>query len=376
MDTKVKVLFVIWALERGGAERFLVSLLKAIDKNRVEPTVCCLNWKGEWAPEVERAGIEVIALNKKRKIDLSVLLKLVRIMKKERFYIVNTYLWGADVVGRIAAILAGVPVIISTVQNVDVWKRWHHIIIDKILASRTDMFIAVSEAVRDYCNKRIGIPLKKIVVIPNAVEVERFQSNGHNEYLYNELNLNENDFILSCIARLTEQKGQRYLLQSISRLRSKFPNLRVIFAGEGEDKEILEKMAQELGVIDNVRFLGQRQDIPEILHLSDGVVLPSLYEGLPVCVVEAMAVGKPVIATAVGGTPEIVYDKETGFLIPPADVYALEKAIEELISLPDRGESIGRKAKEMVMERFSIDVVSRETESLFISLMGGDKCGE
>ena len=241
----------------------------------------------------------------------------------------NTYLWGADVIGRIAGILAGVPVIISTVQNVDVWKKWHHIIIDKILACRTDMFIAVSEAVRDYCNKRIGISLKRIIVIPNAIEVEKFQNNGHNEYLYNELNINENDFILSCIARLTEQKGQRYLLQSISRLRYKFPNLRVLFAGEGEDKEILEKMAQELGIIDNVRFLGQRQDISEILYLSDGVVLPSLYEGLPVCLVEAMAVGKPVIATAVGGTPEIVYDKETGFLIPPADVYALEKAIEK-----------------------------------------------
>jgi len=287
---------------------------------------------------------------------------------------VNTYLWGADVMGRIAGILAGVPVIISTVQNVDVWKKWHHIIIDKILACRTDMFIAVSEAVRDYCNKRIGISLKRIIVIPNAIEVEKFQNNGHNEYLYNELNINENDFILSCIARLTEQKGQRYLLQSISRLRYKFPNLRVLFAGEGEDKEILEKMAQELGIIDNVRFLGQRQDISEILYLSDGVVLPSLYEGLPMCLVEAMAVGKPVIATAVGGTPEVVYDKETGFLIPPTDINALTDAIEKLMNLPDKGEGMGRKAARMVRDRFSIDIVARKTEYLFHALVNDKKC--
>ena len=206
----VKVLFVIWSLERGGAERFLVSLVKTIDRTKIEPVVCCLNWKGEWAGEIENKDIKVIALNKKGKFDVFAFLKLVKIIKEGKFDIVNTHLWAADTIGRLAAITAGVSVIVSTAQNVDIWKRWWHKTIDRFLACKTDMIIAVSEAVKNYYNQKIRIPVSKITVIPNAIEVSRFEESKDISYLYKELKIKKDDLILSCIGRLTEQKGQIY----------------------------------------------------------------------------------------------------------------------------------------------------------------------
>ncbi len=196
----IKVLFVIRSLERGGAERFLAALVKSLDRNKIEPVVCCLNWKGQWAGEVEEKGIRVIALNKKGKFDIAAFFKLIKIMRQGNFDIVNTHLWAGDVLGRMAAIFSGVPVIVSTAQNVDLWKSWWHRAIDKILTSKTDMLIAVSEAVRDYYHKKVGIPLSKVAIIPNAIEVERFNGNTDGAYLYEELKINRSDFILSCCA--------------------------------------------------------------------------------------------------------------------------------------------------------------------------------
>lgn len=369
----IKALFVIWSLEKGGAERFLSALLKSLDRKKIEPVVCCLNWKGLWADEVEKKGIRVIALNKKGKFDIGSFLKLIAIMRQGKFDIVNTYLWAADVLGRIAAVFAGIPVIVSTAQNVDIWKRLRHRLMDKILSYKTDMLIAVSAAVKDYYHKKAGIPLSKITVIPNAIEIERFNPNGNSAYLYEELQLNRGDFILSCIGRLTEQKGQSYLLESAFRLSREHPDLKVLLVGDGEDREKLASLARDFGIESMVRFTGQRRDIAQILHISCALVLPSIYEGLPVCVLEAMASEKPVIATDVGGTKDLVVDKETGFLIPPKDSAALTLAVKNLINLPDKGKQMGKKAKAVVVKNYSIQSAAQKTEDLFLSLTNNRK---
>ena len=171
----LKVLFVIWSLERGGAERFLVALLKNIDLKEIKPTVCCLNWKGDFAKEVEQRGIRVIALHKKPGLDLWMLIRLYLLMRRERFDIVNTHLWAADSLGRIAAVLAQVPHIVCTLQNVDLWKGQAHWFLDRLLVSRTRMFIAVSKAVADYYAQKIRIPKGKLTIIPNAIEIAPYE---------------------------------------------------------------------------------------------------------------------------------------------------------------------------------------------------------
>jgi glycosyltransferase involved in cell wall biosynthesis len=166
---------------------------------------------------------------------------------------------------------------------------------------------------------------------------------------------------------LTEQKGQRYLLEAVSYLHTEYPNLRVLFVGEGEDHNQLIDLAKGKGVFEIVRFLGYRQDIPQILHLANALVLPSLYEGLPVCVLEAMACAKPVIATNVGGTAETVFDGKTGFLVEAKNSQALACGIRKLINLPDRGKEMGQKARELA-NGFSIKSVAQKTSELLLSL--------
>lgn len=364
----IKALFVIWSLDKGGAERFLTSLVSNIDRAKLEPVVCCLFKKGQWARELEEKGFKVIALNKKLGIDFKALFRLIKIIKEERPDIVNTCLWESDSFGRIAAILAGVCVIISTAQNVDMWKKWRHKSLDWLLALKTKKIIAVSQAAKEYYHKEIKIPLKKIKVIPNAIDIERFECTKDINYFYKELSLTKDDFILTCVGRLTEQKGQRYLLEALSLLKEGCPQIRVLFVGKGEDEKKLKELVNKFGINDLVRFMGFRLDIPEILKLTDAVVLPSLYEGLPVCILEAMAAEKPIIATKVGGSKSIIQDAKTGFLVPPQDAKALAEAIKKIISLPDKGKKLGGAAQEFVKERYSIKKIAKDTEKLFISL--------
>lgn len=365
----INVLFIIWSLERGGSERFLVALVKHLDRSKIHPVVCCLNWKGSWAGELEERDIEVIALNKKAKFDLKAFHKLVRIIKQGEFNIVNTHLWAADVFGRLAAIFAGVPIIISTAQNVDIWKKWWHRSIDRVLSYKTAKVIAVSEAVREYYHKKIGIPLSKIEYIPNAIEIERYENVGDVGYLRKELGLRENDFVIICVGRLVAQKGQRYLLEVVSSIKNKYPGLIILFAGSGEDEPELRNLASRLGVSGMVRFLGQRSDIPQLLHLSRVLVLSSLFEGLPLCVLEAMAESKPVIATDVGGTRELVVDNQTGFIVPSKDARSIANAIEKIIQQPQKAKAMGEQARNRVRERFSIEASATKTSELFLSLI-------
>ena len=369
MKEQVKVLFIIWSLEKGGAERFLTTLLKNIDKTRIAPVVCCLNWKGVWAREVEDAGVEVIELNKRGKFDLIAFLKLIKIIKNGKFDIVNTHLWAADVIGRMAAMFVGTKVIVSTAQNVDIWKKSWHKNVDKLLSYRTNQVIAVSGAVKEYYHNQVGIPLKKISYIPNAIETERFEDAKSGEYIYKVSGFSANDFILACVGRLTEQKGQKYLLVSLSLLKPRYPNIKILFVGYGEDEKKLKELANKLGVQDSVRFMGYRNDIPQILSISSGLVLPSLYEGLPLCVLEAMAAGKPVIATDAGGTKEVIVNDKTGFLVPYENSEKLSAAIEKLFNLPDQGKKMGEKAREVVNVDYSIRSVADQTAELFCNLV-------
>jgi glycosyltransferase involved in cell wall biosynthesis len=364
----INVLFIIWSLDKGGAERFLTTLVKHIDRNKIKPIVCCLNYKGRWASELEDLGIEVIELNKKGKFDVKTFIKLVKILKNYKIHIVNTHLWAADTMGRLAAIIANTPVIVSTVHSIDIWKKYWHRCVDKLLSYKTDKIIAVSKTVRDQYHKKFGIPISKLIYIPITIELKQFSNIGATDYLYNELKVDRDNFIVACIGRLSKEKGQIYLLESIRLLSKRYTNIRVLFVGNGEDEGRLKEISRMNNMNDVIRFLGFRKDVPQILNISHSLVLPSLYEGMPLCVLEAMASAKPVIATKVGGVSELIVDGDNGFVVPPKDIKALASAIERLMTLSDRGEKLGAKGKEIFLNKFLMSNSINETSNLFLSL--------
>lgn len=367
---KINILYIIWSLEVGGAERIVISLAKYINKEKYNPIVCCLNHKGKLAEELEKIGIKVIALNKKPGIDLSIIPKLIRVIKDNRIHIVHTHLWTADFWGRIAAKFSEVPVIISTAHNVDCWKPKIFLFIDKLLTGFSDIIIAVSEEVKNFYLKTAKLPREKIITVFNGIELAKFDPSAANKIdKTKEFNFSPNDKVIGIIGRLVEQKGQVYFLEMMRILKQKYPDIKGLVIGEGPLKEKLIHKAKELQLEKSVVFTGLRKDIPDLLNFIDILVSSSTYEGLPMILLEAMAAGKPIVATRVGGNPEIIDDGKTGFLVPAKDPQALVDRVASLLDDNEYSKKIGDSAQEKVKKLYSIEKMLQDTENIYDELL-------
>ena len=364
-ETRINILYLIWSLGLGGAEQVVINLAKGIDKKKFNVIVCCLNDKGIFAQEVEKEGIEVIALGKKGKFDATVLFKLIRVIKKYKIDIVHTHLWTSDFWGRIAAKLAGVPVIISTVHNVDVWKPKVFLLIDRILSYFTDKIIAVSNTVKYFYINNAKIPKNKIETIYNGIDVDKFNIKVNRNIKRRELGLNADTKVLAVIGRLVEQKGHIYFLECFRKLLGKYSDIQGLIVGDGPLRGELEERSKMLGLNGRVIFTGIRNDIPEILKIIDVLVVPSLYEGLPTIILEAMAAGVPVVATNVGGNSEIIVNGETGFIVPPKDSSVLAEYIGKILENNNLVESMRVMSRERAIQYFSLDKMMREVEGIY-----------
>jgi len=371
-NTRINVLYIIWSLGLGGAEQVVINLARGMDKEKFKVMVCCLNDKGVFAEELEKEGIEVIALNKKGKFDVSVVFKLVNIMRKYKVDIVHTHLWGANLWGRLAAKLAGIKVIAATEHNVDVWKPWYYFEIDRLLQHLTDKIIVVSEKVKEFYVKR-GISEDKIEVVYNGISLSSpslpsyHLPGGTEENVKVEFGIRPEDKVLAVIGRLVEQKGHRYLFEALHLLDGRY-KLKVLVVGDGPQREQLVSMARQLGMEDKVVFTGLRKDVNDILPAVDMLVMPSLREGLPMVLLEAMAAGVPVVATKVGGVPEIIEDGKNGLIVEPANVDMLKTAISEILDNDLlRKKIIDNGWKEV--ERFSLTNMLNDTQRVYEKIL-------
>jgi glycosyltransferase involved in cell wall biosynthesis len=372
-NTPINVLYIIWSLDLGGAERVVINLAKGLDKDRFNPMVCCLNEQGKFADELEKEGIRVIALNKKSKLDFTVINKLARIMKENNINVVNTHLWGANFWGRIAAKLAKVPVIIATEHNEDTWKLPFYFLFDNILSDWTDKIIAVSSSVKEFYVSK-GIPTDKIEVVYNGIDIKQGQSPSgtvpvlHSAKIREEFGIKEEETVLAVIGRLVPQKGHCYFLSALKEL-LKDHKIMALIVGSGPIEEELKQFSYNLGLNGNVIFTGLRRDIPDLLNnCIDILVMPSLREGLPLIALEAMSSGVPIIASKVGGIPELVIDGKTGLLVEPENHVALKEAIERLINDKGLRQQLIDNAKRKVEEEFCLDSMLSKTQNLYQEL--------
>lgn len=371
MTKRKKVLFAVWSLGAGGAEKFLVKLVQHIPGDRYEVKVVCLRERGPWADEVEAAGIEVHCVGKRRRVDIPALARLVRLFREERPDIVNTYLWTADFWGRVAAILAGVPHIVVTEQNVDLWKSRFRKLIDRALFTRTDCAICVSEEVKRFYRDEFRLPAGKLRVIPNATDTAVFEKPLVEAHLRRDLSLGESDFLFVCVARLHRQKAHEVLIGAAAVLRDEgVGNFRVLLVGDGDREERLRSLVSSENLDGQVIFLGRREDVPDILRQSDAFVLSSDYEGTPVAMLEAMAAALPVVATSVGGNGEVVAENVSGHLVPPGDPDAFAAAMKKLLEDRKRAAGMGAEGRDVVEKRYRIERVAGVTADLFDEVLG------
>jgi glycosyltransferase involved in cell wall biosynthesis len=363
---KPKILFLIGSMGVGGAERFLKELVIRVPRGEFDVTLVCLWERGLWGRELEERAFRVLCLEKKLGLDFRLLPRLVGLMSRERPDIVNTHLWTADLWGRLAALLARVPWVVVTEQNVDVWKRWYHRLLDRLLFLGTDLVICVSEEVRAYYERELGVPARKIRVIPNAIDLGPFAAPPPEGRLREEVGAEPGEFLFVCAARLHPQKGHPVLFEAVARLVEEGRRgFKVLLAGDGSLRGDLEAKVASLGLASRVRFLGLRHDMPSVLLQADAFVLPSLYEGLPLAVLEAMAARLPVVATRVGGNSEAVEDGKTGLLVPPADAPALAEAMARLLGDRAAARAMGEAGRLRVEARYDIERITGLTLALF-----------
>lgn len=363
---KVNILHVIATLDIGGAEKQLVELVKRTDKKKFNPVVCCLTRGGALEEELKKTKIEYLVLGKKFKLDFSATFKLIPILKQKNIHILHTWMFTSNFFGRIAGLFAHTPIMIASERGFDRWKNRFHLLIDWAFSHFTDKIICVSEGVKNFYNKQGGVPLYKLITIYNGIDTN---SPLVNEYKKKTLNLEKDSIVITNIGHLISYKGLKYLLHATSEIIKNFPKARLLIAGEGPQKNELEKLAKKLNISDYVIFLGLRRDIKEILSITDIFVLPSLVEGLPNAIMEAMFGGKPVVATNIPGNDELVVNGETGVLVPAKNINSLASAIINLLKNPQKAKDMGLKGREKVETLFPIDKTIKKTEELYESLI-------
>ena len=364
---RLNILQLVNGFAIGGGELKLLELVAKLNKDKYNVIVCSVGQGGPLQDDFEKVSSKVYVFSKVHRFDFSLILKVVKLMKREQINIVQTTLFYADVIGAAAAWLAKVPVVISWDVVTHPFNKLHSTAYH--LAQRNmNRVITVSDAINRQVVKERKVDPTKVKTIHYGVDHTKYKSYSDTSVMKRkEFGFKKDDVILGTVARLTEQKGHKYLIEAAYAITRKFPKVKFAFIGDGPLRQNLQQQISHLGLDSHFSFLGFRNDIPEIVGMLDVFVLPSLYEGLPNVVLEVMACGKPVVATAVDGTPEAVTDGTTGILVPPRDPQALETAIIELLSDHNRRFIMGQEARKRMETIFSLDKQVEKFEKLYDS---------
>jgi glycosyltransferase involved in cell wall biosynthesis len=351
----VKVVLIINSLNAGGAERTLMHIATNLE-GRYEPKILCLHEAGAYYQDVA-SRVESSVLGLKHRVRAAEVGALTAFLKYERPTIVHTFLRNANRWGTVAARLAGVPVTVNSLQNMYYDEGSIRLQADRLLVRGATAAVSCSEAVREFFIESKGFPAHKIRTIYNAVELSDFRERCNQSYLHELLNVQKRARFIGTIGSLIEQKGHTFLLQAFARLSARRDDLKLVLVGEGDLTTALRKQAEALGIVENVRFLGMRRDVERILGALDVFVMPSLWEGFPVALLEAMASEVPVVASSVGGIPEILLDGRNGVLVPAGDPALLAEAMEALIDDESLRSTLGRAGRASVEKNFSVEMM-------------------
>lgn len=362
----VKILYLITDLKFGGAQTVLIQLLKHLDRQKYQPLVACLfGGDSPVGSQLQALNIPVIDLRMSAWWRLDALWRLYQLLRRERALIVHSSLFHANVSARIIGRLAGVPIVITWRQNVSLgsqWREWFN----KISAPLDDRVVAVSALTRQAEIQASGVRPDKVAVIHNCIDVDPYARRDPQiaSQVREGLGIPSKAFLIGTVGRLHPQKGQHQLLLAFAEIHQEIQEAWLLVVGCGDLRAKLENQAKTLEISKRAVFAGIRTDIPDVLSALDVFVLPSLWEGLPLALLEAMATGLPVVATRVGGNPEVVIHGETGILVPPNDPRALAQAVHTLHD-PSPRMRMGQAGKARVREHFSAGQIVPKMEALY-----------
>jgi len=366
----LRVMYVIDDLGLGGAQRQLVELLKGLPRDGYDIQVISLSTtKVDYAKALQEAGIRLVQIPQAGKWDWRCFFTLLKTIRRTKPSIVHTWLFTADLYGRLVAWLAGVPVIISAVRSVEPDKPRHYVWVDRLLRRITHAFTVNARAIGEVLIAREGVDASKIFTVYNGLDLARFDPASMDGVVRRRIGVEDGVPLVGIVGRLAPVKDHATFLHAAAQVLLEVPRAQFLVVGSGLLHRKVHEIAHELGIEAHVHFLDGWADISEIFAALDLSVVSSEYEGCCNVILEAMAMGKPVVATAVGGNPELVIEGETGLLVPPKDPQRLAEAIVQVLHDPHHAKAMGYQARRLVEARFTLQRMVQETEQLYQQLL-------
>ena len=376
MNTAARRLRILTLIDNpditGGGERMAVSFALGLDPDRFERILCATREVAapSFGAELDAAGVRVLSLRRRSKWDLRAWWPLIALLRREQVDVLHAHKFGSNVWGTLIGRFAGVPVVLAHEQS---WAsarfsaagpRFRSFVDRQLIGRWSDLFFAVSRADRRRMVDVEGVNPHRICVMPNAVPAST--PTGHDIRL--ELGIPKSAPVVVTVCQLRPEKALDLLVEATQEVRAKFPDVRVLIAGDGPEERRLRDQIDTAGLGENVLLLGTRRDVPDLLIAANIAVCCSDFEGTPLSVMEYMAAAKPVVATRVGGLPEMIDDGVHGFLVEPRDPSGLARALNELLGARARARAMGARGRARQQREFDLGNTIRNLEELYETL--------
>ncbi len=357
-------------MKLGGTERHVIALASGLQALGHRVKILTLFFPGQLAGEVEKKGIPFECLQLPYRWGAKTFFALHQWFGKNPVRMAHTYLFGFDLFAAWPARLRKVPVVISSRREIPEWQKARHRMLVRMGNRFVDRVICCSNAVRAWTLEHERLPSEKVCVIYNGVETGHFfPAKEAGEGVRREFGIPQNVCVAGTVANFGAEKGYAYLIKAAGRALERDPSLRFLFVGDGPLKPAIEREAKKISPENHIIFTGFRPDIPPLLNAMDILVQASTVEGMPNSVYEAMACGKPVIATRVGGVPEILEQDKEGLLVEPRDEAALAGAILRLAGDSALRARLGASARRKIETSFSMQSMIDQYEELYAQLL-------
>jgi L-malate glycosyltransferase len=359
----LKVMQLVLSLVIGGTEKLVYDLVCTVDRQRVMPVVCCLDEVGELGEDLRQRGYPVYVLHRHPGIDWSLIPRLQAILRKEQVEIIHAQQYTPYFYGLLAAmygkLTAGtrLPKIVFTEHGIPYpyQKKVKRLLLNPLLLLFADDIITIAEYTKSLLIEFENFPAQRTRVLYNGINLNQFSRKFDPAPLKQSLGIPREAEVIGIVARLDPVKNHAMLFRAFQRVLRHCPDTYLLIVGHGPEESGLKSLSESLGIRKNTLFLGARRDVADLLHVFDIFVLPSLSEGMSVTLIEAMGAGLPIVATRVGGNPEVVKDQETGYLVESDNDKELADRLISLLEHDEKRLKLGAAGQKRAYERFSLE---------------------